>query len=139
MFLDLLMSPITAPISGLSWIAEKILEQAEPELDEKENLGKRLLSLQLAFDMGDLSEEDFEEQEEALLLAMQELEDSKRLEAQAEEEEALLAEVGELESAEDNRPEAEVPPLDISDLNRLAVNTHIDTKDRLETKVAVTR
>ncbi|HEY9700061.1 MAG TPA: gas vesicle protein GvpG [Trichocoleus sp.] len=78
MFLDLLVAPITAPLSGLAWIGNKILEQATTELDDKENLNKRLLSLQLAFDMGELSEADFEEQEEALLLAIQELDDQAR-------------------------------------------------------------
>lgn len=76
MFLDLLFAPITAPINGITWIAEKILEQTETGLDEKENLSKRLLALQLAFDMGDLSEEEFEQQEEDLLLAIQALEDA---------------------------------------------------------------
>jgi hypothetical protein len=78
MFLDLLLSPITAPISGMNWIAEKILDQADGELDETENLSKRLLALQLAFDMGDISEEDFEAQEEELLLAIQALEDQRK-------------------------------------------------------------
>lgn len=73
MFLDILVAPITAPIAGLSWIGEKLLEQAGPELDPKENLSKRLLALQLAFDMGDISEADFEVQEEELLLALQSL------------------------------------------------------------------
>lgn len=86
MFLDLLMAPITAPINGLSWIAEKLLDQAETELDATENLSKRLLALQLAFDMGEISEEDFEMQEEELLLAIQALEDQKRAEAEAEDE-----------------------------------------------------
>lgn len=75
MFLDLLFTPITAPINGIAWISEKLLEQASTELDEKENLQKRLLALQLAFDMGEISEEDFEEQEEVLLLALQALAD----------------------------------------------------------------
>lgn len=75
MFLDLLMTPITAPLNGITWIADKLLEQAETELDETENLHKRLLALQLAFDMGDIDEAEFEVQEEALLLAIQALED----------------------------------------------------------------
>jgi hypothetical protein len=78
MFLDLLFAPITAPINGIAWIGEKILERASAELDDKENLHKRLLALQLAFDMGELSEEDFEEQEEELLLAIQELNDAEK-------------------------------------------------------------
>ncbi|MGJ3249648.1 MAG: gas vesicle protein GvpG, partial [Elainellaceae cyanobacterium] len=46
------------------------------EIDDKENLNKRLLALQLAFDMGELSEEEFEIQEEELLLAIQALNES---------------------------------------------------------------
>ncbi|WP_416668117.1 gas vesicle protein GvpG [Egbenema bharatensis] len=76
MFFDLLLAPVALPLNGLAWIGDKILEQASPELDQKEVLGKRLLALQLAFDMGDLSEEEFEEQEEDLLLAIQALEDA---------------------------------------------------------------
>lgn len=71
MFLDLLIAPLTAPMTGLTWIAEKVMEQASAELNDKENLNKRLLALQLAFDMGELSEAEFEIQEEALLLAIQ--------------------------------------------------------------------
>jgi Gas vesicle protein G len=84
MFLDLLMAPITAPLSGISWIADKLLEQAETELDETENLHKRLLALQLAFDMGDIAEEDFEVQEEELLLAIQALDDEAKAAAAQE-------------------------------------------------------
>lgn len=78
MFLDLLIAPLTAPVTGLTWIADKILEQASTELNEKENLSKRLLALQLAFDMGDISEAEFEAEEEALLLAIEALEDQAR-------------------------------------------------------------
>lgn len=75
MVLRLLLSPITAPFEGVIWIGEQLLERAEAELDDKQNLSKRLLALQLAFDMGDISEEDFEVQEEELLLQIQALED----------------------------------------------------------------
>jgi hypothetical protein len=74
---------LLAPITGLSWIAEQIQERADTELDDKENLGKRLLALQLAFDIGDIPEEEFEIQEEELLVAIQTLEDEAQ---QAEEE-----------------------------------------------------
>jgi len=76
MLLRLLTLPLMGPIEGVTWIGEQILERANAELDDKENLHKRLLALQLAFDMGEISEEDFEEQEEELLLAIQEMEDS---------------------------------------------------------------
>ncbi|MBD2091759.1 gas vesicle protein GvpG [Microcoleus sp. FACHB-1515] len=78
MIFDLILAPIAAPINGLSWIGEKILESASAELDEKENLSKQLLALQLAFDLGEIPEDEFEAQEEALLLAMAELADREK-------------------------------------------------------------
>ncbi|HEY9806281.1 MAG TPA: gas vesicle protein GvpG [Candidatus Obscuribacterales bacterium] len=79
------MAPVTGPLAGLTWLGSQIQERVNAELDDKENLSKRLLALQLAFDMGDVSEEDFEVQEEELLLAIQALEDAAKA-AQAEEE-----------------------------------------------------
>ena len=81
MVLDLLLAPITAPVNGLAWIGNQILERATTELDDTENLSKRLLALQLAFDMGEIEEEEFEEQEEELLLAIQALEEQAEAEA----------------------------------------------------------
>jgi hypothetical protein len=85
MFLDLLMAPVTAPFTGVTWIAEKILDQVEDQTDELETLQKQLLTLQLSFDMGDLAEEEFEIQEEELLLRIQALQDE-RAQAEAEAE-----------------------------------------------------
>lgn len=81
---NLLLAPLTAPITGIAWIAEQLQERVDAELDVKENLQKQLLALQLAFDMGEIEEELFEEQEEALLLAIQELDDLERQAAQDE-------------------------------------------------------
>lgn len=75
MLLRLLTLPVSGPIGGLNWIAEKIVEQADSELNDLENLQKQLLALQLSFDMGEVDEEIFEEQEEELLLAIQALQD----------------------------------------------------------------
>ncbi|WP_019487077.1 MULTISPECIES: gas vesicle protein GvpG [Kamptonema] len=75
MLFDLLTLPVLGPISGIMWIGEQIQERVDSELNETENLGKQLLALQLAFDLGEVSEEDFEEQEEALLIKIQEMED----------------------------------------------------------------
>lgn len=75
MILRLLTLPITGPIEGILWIGEQLLERANAEIDEKENLKKRLLALQLAFDMGEISEEEFEIQEEEILRAIQEQEE----------------------------------------------------------------
>ena len=76
MILRLLTLPLTGPIEGMLWIGEQVLEHASAEVNDKEDLHKQLLTLQLAFDMGEVSEEEFEEREEELLLAIQELQDS---------------------------------------------------------------
>ena len=69
-----------APITGITWIAGQIQERVDAELNVKENLQKQLLALQLAFDMGEVEEAEFEVQEEELLLAIQALEDLERQE-----------------------------------------------------------
>ena len=78
MLLRLLTLPITGPVEGIIWIGEQILERASGELDSKENLQKQLLALQLAYDLGDISEEDYDAQEEELLLAIEALEEELR-------------------------------------------------------------
>ncbi|AVH69638.1 gas vesicle protein GvpG [Nostoc sp. 'Lobaria pulmonaria (5183) cyanobiont'] len=78
MVLRFLLLPITGPLMGVTWLGEKILEQANTEIDDKENLSKQLLALQLAFDMGEIPEKEFEIQEEALLLAILEAEQQER-------------------------------------------------------------
>jgi hypothetical protein len=84
MFLNLLFLPVTGPIGGLIWIGEKIQERADIEYDEAENLHKLLLSLQLSYDMGNISEEEFEIQEEELLLKIQALEEEEEAENESE-------------------------------------------------------
>ena len=83
MLLQLLTLPISGPISGITWISEKILEQAGPDVNEIERLQKQLLTLQLAFDMGEVEEADFEEREETLLLAIDALQQAE-LDAETE-------------------------------------------------------
>lgn len=75
---------LTAPLDGLLWIAEQIEERATAELEQKENLQKRLTTLQLRFDLGDISEEEFTAQEQEILEAMeQEMDDAKNAESEA--------------------------------------------------------
>lgn len=80
MLLKLLTLPILGPIEGVIWIGEQIQERVDAEIDDRDNLQKQLLSLQLAFDLGDISEEEFEEKEEELLIKIQALEDAENAE-----------------------------------------------------------
>ncbi len=76
-------------LSGVVWIAEQIQERTNTEFDDQENLHKQLLNLQLSFDLGEVNEEDFETEEEELLLRIQALQDE--LEAEANEDLVLLS------------------------------------------------
>ena len=80
MLLKLLTLPILGPIEGVIWIGEQIQERVDAEIDDRDNLQKQLLSLQLAFDLGDISEEEFEEKEEELLIKIQALEEEENAE-----------------------------------------------------------
>ncbi|MFN6487579.1 MULTISPECIES: gas vesicle protein GvpG [unclassified Nostoc] len=75
MLMKILLFPVIGPLEGITWIGEQLLERASGELDANENLHKRLLALQLAFDIGEISEEEFEIQEEELLLQIQAMEE----------------------------------------------------------------
>lgn len=88
----ILLFPVMGPISGLVWIGEQIQDRTNTEFDAQENLHKQLLSLQLSFDMGEISEEEFEEQEEELLLRIQALEEELRVESEADEVEDFVIE-----------------------------------------------
>ena len=99
MLTKLLLLPIMGPLNGLVWIGEQIQERTNTEFDAQENLHKQLLNLQLSFDIGEISEEDFEIQEEEILLKIQALEEEARLELELAEEEVRLQ--LELEEEED--------------------------------------
>ncbi|MGA1626568.1 MAG: gas vesicle protein GvpG [Prochlorothrix sp.] len=80
LILQLVFAPLTAPVTGVMWIGKQILERADGGLSDKEALQKELLALQLDFDLGDIEEEEFEEREEELLLAIQAIEDEEAAE-----------------------------------------------------------
>jgi hypothetical protein len=94
MLFELLTFPISGPLGGIVWLGEQLLERATSELDDIQNVQKQLLALQLAFDMGDISEEDFEIQEEELLLKIQAMEEEMEEEAEPEEFEEFVSEDG---------------------------------------------
>ncbi|MBD2355722.1 gas vesicle protein GvpG [Tolypothrix sp. FACHB-123] len=114
----ILLFPVMGPISGLMWIGEQIQERTNTEFDAQENLNKQLLSLQLSFDIGEISEEEFEEREEELLLRIQALEEQAQLEAQSLEDEEY--EEDEEEEVEETYfiPESEEPKVLVADAFR---------------------
>jgi len=64
---DILAFPLMGPIKGISWIAEKIVEQADNELYSEDSIRGKLLELELRFDMGEINEVDYNALEDTLL------------------------------------------------------------------------
>jgi len=65
--MKLLTLPVTGPILGVVWIAEKVAEQAERELYDEEAVRGQLMELELRYDLGEISEQEYLAAEEALL------------------------------------------------------------------------
>jgi len=64
---DLLTSPVLGPIRGVHWLATKVIEAAEAELLDEDRVRNKLLELQMHLDMGEISEEEYDEQEKVLV------------------------------------------------------------------------
>jgi hypothetical protein len=73
--LDLLAWPVTMPIKGTIWIANKVAEQAMKELYNEDAVRGKLLELELSFDLGEISEEEYLAMEEALMERLREIRD----------------------------------------------------------------
>jgi gas vesicle protein GvpG len=56
-----------APVRGTVWIAERVLEQAEAELNDEQTIRTQLASIDAAREAGEISEEDAAEAEDMLL------------------------------------------------------------------------
>jgi hypothetical protein len=56
-----------APVRGTVWIAERLLEQAEAELNDENAIIAQLMEIDAAREAGEISEEDAAEAEDILL------------------------------------------------------------------------
>jgi hypothetical protein len=56
-----------APVRGTVWIAERILEQAEAEMDDEGAIVARLMEIDEAREAGEISEQEAAEAEDILL------------------------------------------------------------------------
>lgn len=64
---SLLTFPLTGPLHGLLWLAEQLRDQAERELFNPDRIRQQLTELELQLDLGQISEEEYEAAETALL------------------------------------------------------------------------
>ena len=58
---------LLAPLKGVIFIAEKINEVIEKETSDEGSIKERLMSLQLKFEMDEISEEEYDQREDELL------------------------------------------------------------------------
>jgi len=65
--LDLLTSPVLGPMKGVNWLATKVAEAAENEFLDESKVRGELSELQTSLDMGDITEEEYDEQENMLM------------------------------------------------------------------------
>ncbi len=56
-----------APLRGTIWIAEKLTDIAERELDDEATVRRLLIEAEIAFESGELTEEEYELVEDELL------------------------------------------------------------------------
>jgi hypothetical protein len=78
----ILLFPVTGPIDGTLWIAEKLLEQAEGEIYDEGKVRAQMMELELRLDLGEIDEESFLEAEEFLLGRLREIREYKAAKAQ---------------------------------------------------------
>ena len=65
--LNLLTLPVLGPIRGVVWLGKELRDQAERECYDDDAVRSELLALEEKLDLGEISEEEHREEEEALL------------------------------------------------------------------------
>ena len=66
LFTGLLTLPL-APVRGVVWVAEQLVEEAERELYDERHIRREMLALELAFEDGEIDELERRDREEELL------------------------------------------------------------------------
>jgi Gas vesicle protein G len=56
-----------APVRGTVWIAERLIEEAERELGDENAIRRQLTELEVRYELGEISDEELAEAEDALL------------------------------------------------------------------------
>ena len=85
LLMNLLTLPVSGPIRGLIWIARKVAEQADRELYDEETVRGRLSELELRYELGEMSEDERQAEEDDLLERLRVIRERR----QAEREEEL--------------------------------------------------
>jgi hypothetical protein len=66
LFTGLLTLPL-APVRGVAWVAEQVVEEAERELYDEASIRRQLLELELEYEDGKIDDQERQEREDELL------------------------------------------------------------------------
>lgn len=61
---------LLAPLKGVIWIAQKLNDMAQKELTDTDNIKEKLIALQLKYELDEISEEEYNEEEKKLLMRL---------------------------------------------------------------------
>jgi hypothetical protein len=78
----LLALPITAPMAGVRYCIEKVVEYAEHEFTDEEPVREQLLELQIELEEGRVTEDEYAEREAVILARLREIREQRRQLAQ---------------------------------------------------------
>jgi hypothetical protein len=92
---DLLLLPLTGPVSGFKWIMRTIQKMADEELMNDQPWKERLIELQMRLELGEISEEEYVREEVVVFQALRDIrarkeELARRYAAERQEEETSI-------------------------------------------------
>lgn len=70
---DLLLLPLTGPVSGFKWVMRTIQKMADEELMNDQPWKERLIELQMQLELGEISEEDYVREEAIVFQALRDI------------------------------------------------------------------
>ena len=74
----LLALPITAPVAGVRYCIEKVVEYAEHEVNDEEPVREQLLELQIELEEGRVTEDEYVEREAVILARLREIRERRK-------------------------------------------------------------
>jgi hypothetical protein len=84
---DILLLPVKLPIAGFNWILRQIKTVADDELFNDQPWKERLIELQMMREVGDITEEQYKQEEAKVFAALRDIRARKEEMARAEGEE----------------------------------------------------
>ena len=70
---DILLAPITLPISGFNWVLRQIQTMANEELLDDQPWKERLIELQMMLEVGDITEAEYTAEEAKVFQALRDI------------------------------------------------------------------